>query len=174
MTPRDRLVPVPACGRVKGAVPGGVTLEAVVPELLADGEAAGGARERRVQLTHEIEVDALPIERLAEPEALPRWLHELNRTAGVIEAFLEARDPHRFLGQHVVRLALCCRIASARRRRDGTLGIRHCLLVVAQVAVRVRELEVETTAESRIMELIQARTVALQQLDGLPEATQEV
>src|SRR5215211_3239968 len=100
MTPGDRLVPVPARGRVKGAVPGGVALQAVVPELLANREAAGGARQRRVQLAQEIEVDAWPIEGLAEPEALPRWLHELNRAAGVIEALLEARDPHRFLGQH--------------------------------------------------------------------------
>jgi hypothetical protein len=99
-------------------------------------------------------VEALPIEGLAEPEALPRWLHELNRAAGMIEALLKARDPHRFLGQHVVRLALGHRIAGGLRRRDGALGTRHGLLVVAQVAVGVRELEVEATAEPRITQLI--------------------
>src|SRR5829696_388668 len=68
--PVDRLLPGAARGREPRAVPRRVALEAMIGELLADREAAGGTRERGIQLTEEIPVDALPAQRLTEPPTL--------------------------------------------------------------------------------------------------------
>jgi hypothetical protein len=61
----------------------------MVAQLLANGEALGSAGERRVQLTHEVQVDALPAQGLAQPPALRGRLQMLDRAPPVLQALRE-------------------------------------------------------------------------------------
>src|SRR5262245_28132727 len=103
----------------------------MVPELLADCKATGRALQRRVQVPHEIEVDALPAHRLSQPPALARRFKVCDCLTAVLEPFTEPGDPHRLLAQHVMRLPASRRVAGVLCLLDGALGAGHRLLVAA-------------------------------------------
>ena len=80
----------------------------------------------------------------------------------MLQPLAEPGHPHRLLGQHVVCFSSGGRVAGALGCLDGPFRARHGLLVVAQVAVRVRELEEEPPGKSVITQLLHPRPLALQ------------
>src|SRR5215211_3787246 len=146
----------------------------MVTELLADREAARRALQCLVQLAHEVAVDALPAQRLSQPPALTGRVEICDRAAAVLESLREPRRPHRLLAQHIMRLTARLRIGRALRVRDRTPAAGNRLPVVAEMAVRMRELEEEPSRQPLIVELLHPRSVALEQFDGVGEPAQEV
>src|SRR6516165_10112979 len=113
----------------------------MVTEFLADRKATGRAFQRCVQLPQEVEVDALPADRLSQPPPLARRLEVGDRSSAMLESVTEPGDPHRLLAEDVMRFPAGRRVAGVLRLLDGALGARHRPLVVAEVAVRMRKLE---------------------------------
>ena len=154
--------------------PGRVGLETWVADLVAERVRPRRRLERRRDLAEETATERHAPVRQPEPPPLGRAFEQRDGALPLGDALVELAAPEPAPGQDVVRLAQQRDVARLRRLGQGALRLGDRGLVLAEVAVRVRQPEPVGARHRRIPQPFDGIAEPGEEGQGVGGATQEV